>query len=62
MAKQNDVDLPQQGDAIRRFNRFYTRAIGTHTFLAARVPWLKRGCSRKSPAMNVPRQRKLPAI
>jgi hypothetical protein len=29
MAKQNDVDLQQQGDAIRRFNRFYTRAIGT---------------------------------
>jgi DNA-binding MarR family transcriptional regulator len=27
MAKPNE--LPQQGDAIRRFNRFYTRAIGT---------------------------------
>ena len=29
MAKQNEVDLQQQGDAIRCFNRFYTRAIGT---------------------------------
>jgi hypothetical protein len=29
MAKQNELDLQQQGDAIRRFNRFYTRAIGT---------------------------------
>src|SRR4029077_1784820 len=29
MAKQNDRDLQQQGEAIRRFNRFYTRAIGT---------------------------------
>ena len=29
MAKHNDVDLQRQGDAIRHFNRFYTRAIGT---------------------------------
>jgi hypothetical protein len=29
MAKQNHMDLQQQGDAVRRFNRFYTRAIGT---------------------------------
>ena len=26
---QNDVNLQQQGEAIRRFSRFYTRAIGT---------------------------------
>jgi DNA-binding MarR family transcriptional regulator len=38
MAKQNDVDLQQQGDAIRRFNRFYTRAIGTlHAHLVGSV-------------------------
>ena len=29
MAKQNHMDLQQQGDAVRYFNRFYTRAIGT---------------------------------
>jgi hypothetical protein len=29
MAKQNDTDLQRQGDAVRRVNRFYTRAIGT---------------------------------
>ena len=29
MAKRIDVDLQQQGEAIRHFNRFYTRAIGT---------------------------------
>jgi DNA-binding MarR family transcriptional regulator/GNAT superfamily N-acetyltransferase len=29
MAKHNDIDLQQQGDAVRHFNRFYTRAIGT---------------------------------
>ena len=38
MAKQNDVDIQQQGDAIRRFNRFYTRAIGTlHAHLLGSV-------------------------
>jgi DNA-binding MarR family transcriptional regulator/GNAT superfamily N-acetyltransferase len=38
MAKQKDVDLQQQGDAIRRFNRFYTRAIGTlHAHLLGSV-------------------------
>src|SRR5258708_24063020 len=38
MAKHNDVDLQQQGDAIRGFNRFYTRAIGTlHAHLLGSV-------------------------
>src|SRR6266852_1780432 len=38
MAKQDDVDLQQQGDALRRFNRFHTRAIGTlHAHLLGSV-------------------------
>src|SRR5216684_2759355 len=38
MAKQDDVDLQQQGNASRRFNRFYTRAIGTlHAHLLGSV-------------------------
>src|SRR5229473_1674641 len=38
MTKQDDVDLQQQGDAIRRFNRFHTRAIGTlHAHLLGSV-------------------------
>src|SRR5712671_5289049 len=48
MAQQNDADLQQQGDAIRRYNRFYTRAMGTlqahllgsaFTLAEARVLW-----------------------